>query len=182
MKIMNRDIILIVSYKGGIIMEKNIDLHTTKVIFPFENVDFDKYVVLEFQNEIAESNSKKDEYFNLIQELRKQEFDCTIIPVYTKYSSEQNKYSETMGKLKNALNKYMTNQKVLETVEQVDAAVSNLFLTGYLVVNKLNKDKVISLISPVFGGLVEINEEDAKGIESWINPSNPAYLYAIGQK
>ncbi len=182
MKIMNRDIILIVSYKGGIIMEKNIDLPTTKVIFPFEKVDFDKYVVLEFQNEIAESNSKKDEYFNLFQELRKQEFDCAIIPVYTKYSSEQNKYSKTMGKLKNALNKYMTNQKVLETVEQVEAAVSNLFLTSYLVVNKLNKDKVISLISPVFGELVEINEEDAKGIESWISPSNPAYWYGIDQK
>ena len=56
MKIMNRDIILIVSYKGGIIMEKNIDLHTTKVIFPFENVDFDKNVVLEFKNEIAKRN------------------------------------------------------------------------------------------------------------------------------
>lgn len=60
--------------------------------------------------------------------------------------------------------------------KNVDAAVSNLFLTRFLVVNKLNKDNVLVLISPVFGELVEINEEYAKGIESWITSSNPAYL------
>ncbi|AJI08977.1 hypothetical protein BC03BB108_B0138 (plasmid) [Bacillus cereus 03BB108] len=64
----------------------------------------------------------------------------------------------------------------------MDATVSNLFLTSFLVVNKLNKDNVLDLISPVFGVLVEINEEYAKGIEGWITPTNPAYLYGIDQK